>query len=557
MASSKEAPASKNSSSLDVRTQLLIEFLRARLPSIKPEQITTALREIKIGDNEGTKSVAKRLRRALNQHRVHIKHTWALEATARIINGASWHETRQRDFFCTLKVLTPDGVGDKDVQTWMDAGRLMVDACKSWLKTHPTVRALQIQCRQQALLIIASRTPGPSANSLDSFPIAVVTPINHPAPVAPDWLRGFSSALELVRRGIEESGLAVLDGFAVAHYCELAPTYPWTSEGTQTVTDDALNSELIVTRNDNPLAVGNEIARGDELTCWGQLDQDLKNATAPISIDDQGAWECGNSRYEWQLMTFALGPKPGGYYPGLRTQSLTQTQSEKLLHRYRLSKRVLLGQPFAKKSEIKSLAMYSDAPATYRVNRDRVASALRDTGSTWEAYCKEAGEPGRALTEELPIDFVIALLLHLKPQDPNFLFTRPRRDQLVWIGYDKIVRAILPRVTHIRYRASPAVSDESKGDIADAIETLSASILLRHGFLKMEDPLPDLVYSDDGDDLRVALENMGLTAYMGVMPHLATVPAELKLPANAIPWAIGLSLYVDIDVLDTEIKAAG
>lgn len=556
MASSKEASASKNSSS-DVRAQLLFEFLRTKFPSIKPEQITSALNELNVEANEDTKTFAKRLRRVLNQHRVPIKHTWALEAAARVLSGASWHETRQKDFFCTLKVLTPKDIGDKDVQTWMDAGHLMVDACKSWLKAHPAVRALQIQCRQQSLLIISSQTTGPSVNDLDSFPIVVVTPVNHSVPVVRDWLKGFSSALELVRRGVEESGLAVLDGFAVAHYCELAPAHPWTTQGTQTVTDDALNSELIVVRNDNPLAVGHEIARGDELTCWRQLDQDLKDGAPSISIDDQGAWECGNARYEWQLMTFALGPKPGDYYPGLRTQSLTQTQSEKLLHRYRLAKRVLLGQPLAKKSEIKPLGMYSNAPATYHVNRDRVARALRDAGSTWEAYCKEAGEPGRALTEELPIGFVIALLLHLKPQDPNFLFARPRRDQLVWIGYDNIVRAILPRVNHVRYRASPNVSDESKRDIADAVETLSASILLRHGLFKVEDPLPDLVYSDDGDELRAALENMGLTAYVGIMPHLATVPAELKLPADAIPWAIGLSLFVDIDVWDTEIKAAG
>jgi hypothetical protein len=555
MAIPKTPPASESSSSLDARAQSLFEFLRTRFPSIKPEQIASALVELKIETQEETKTFAKRLRRALNQRGIPIKHTWALEAAARVLNGASWHETRQKDFFCTLKVLTLDDIGEKEVPTWMDAGRLMVDACKAWLQTRPSIRALQIQCRQQSLFIIASRMIGSPVNDMDSFPIVAVTPLNQTTPIARDWLRGFSSALELVRRGIEESGVAVLDGFAVAQYCE--PAYSWMVHGVQTVTDSALNSELILVRNDNPLAVGFEIARGDELTCWGQLDQDAKDAAGPISIDDEGAWQRGNARYEWQLMTFAPGSSPGDYYPGLEARSLTQTQSEKLLHRYKLAKRVLLGQPLPKKSEIKPLGMFSDAPDTYRVNPDRVARALRDAGSTWEAYCREVGEPGRALTEELPIGFVIALLMHLKPQDPNVLFARPRRDQLVWIGYDKIVRAILPRVNHVRYRASPSVSDELKRDIADAIETLSASILLRHGLFKMEDPLPDLVYTDDGDDLRGALENMGLTAYVGVMPHLMVVPKELKLSADAIPWAIGHSLYVDIDVWDTAARATG
>jgi hypothetical protein len=58
VASSKEAPASRNSSSHDVRAQLLFEFLRTRFPSIKPEQITSALSELKIEADEDTKSFA-------------------------------------------------------------------------------------------------------------------------------------------------------------------------------------------------------------------------------------------------------------------------------------------------------------------------------------------------------------------------------------------------------------------------------------------------------------------------------------------------------------------
>jgi hypothetical protein len=147
--------------------------------------------------------------------------------------------------------------------------------------------------------------------------------------------------------------------------------------------------------------------------------------------------------------------------------------------------------------------------------------------------------------------------MHLKPEDPNFLFARPRRDQLVPLYHDEIARAMLPRVNHVRYRTSPHVPPELKKDIVDAIGNLSASMLMRRGVFNTEDPLPDLVYSSDAEELNAALENMGLTAYVGVMPHLATIPKGVELSPDSVPWAIGYSLFVDIDVADMRQQATG
>ena len=72
-----------------------------------------------------------------------------------------------------------------------------------------------------------------------------------------------------------------------------------------------------------------------------------------------------------------------------------------------------------------------------------------------------------------------------------------------------------------------------------------------------EDPLPDLVYSSDAEELNTALENMGLVAYVGITPHLATIPKEVELPPDSVPWAMGYSLFVDIDVADMPKQATG
>lgn len=544
-----------SASSSEVSASALFEFLHIRFPAVSVELAKAVLRELEVRDGEGIKAFARRLRSALNRRRVPIKHTASLEASARVLNGTSWHEHLQEDLFCTLTVFIAQPFGESQVPTWAEAGCLMADACKAYLHAHPDIHVLQVQCRSQSLFILGSRLQKDySMTESDWMPIVAARPLEGSTPSGVDWLKGAGVALEWVRRHVEESRLAVLDGFAAVHSCERP--HPWIPGLSESVTDDAPNTELVVVRNDNPLVPGGyEVARGDELTCWLQLEQalDQKVPKTAISVDEGGAWRAGNARFEWKVVTL----RRGEFYPGLALQALTLAQSKKLLHRYKLSKRIVRGQALKRRSEIKRIGPFGEAPESYRVNRSRVMRALHDAGLTWEAYCAQAGEPGRPLDSELPVGFALSLLMHLKPQDPNFLFARPRRDQLVPLYHDEIVRAMLPRVNHVRYRTSPDVPSELKEDIADAIGNLSASTLMRQGVFSTEDPLPDFVYSSDAEELNTAFEKMGLVAYVGVMPHLATLPKEVEPPPDSVPWAMGYSVFVDIDVADTPAQATG
>jgi hypothetical protein len=67
------------------------------------------------------------------------------------------------------------------------------------------------------------------------------------------------------------------------------------------------------------------------------------------------------------------------------------------------------------------------------------------------------------------------------------------------------------------------------------------------GFIADKDQLPQLVYSDDGNNLIAALADENLVAYVGVLPYLKRID-KLDGVENSAPFAFGLSLYLDIDL---------
>ena len=90
----------------------------------------------------------------------------------------------------------------------------------------------------------------------------------------------------------------------------------------------------------------------------------------------------------------------------------------------------------------------------------------------------------------------------------------------------------------------------AKATIKEAIEQLSGSLLLRLGAMPMDEPLPDLVYGSDGEELRATLDDLNLVAYVGVMPHLRKVPQVDDTSSDLYPYALGHSLFLEIMAKD-------
>jgi hypothetical protein len=230
----------------------------------------------------------------------------------------------------------------------------------------------------------------------------------------------------------------------------------------------------------------------------------------------------------------------------LAIQQIGPSEATKLLHRYRLAKRIL-GRSLPPRSGRKHLEYLGSPAETYRVDLHRLLLAMNGAGLTWEGYCEEVGEAGRAMVPELPLGFVLSLVARIGLDHPDSVFGRPTRAELARADDDSVLRALLPRVDHVRYRTCQDLTGDVSEMVREAIAELSSSILVRLGIFQTDDPLPDLVYGSDGEELMAKLEDLGLVAYVGVMPHFRKLPEDVELPPGSWPYAFGHSLYLDIE----------
>jgi hypothetical protein len=536
-----DAGQTGNPSHLETQAFRLWTFVHRRASGFSRVQALATLRELEPTDHDEIKPFAKRLQRALETHRVKIAHTAALQAAALVLQGQDWHKIRQGQLVHTLKLLSLTEGPDELIADWHHAGQRLVAICEEWVQRHPAIRAFQIQTTPATFVVSALEIAvNQESREWPAIPIAVISPHGN----ADDrWLTGVGSCLERLHRRLEETYLAALDGLAVLDFDD---SRTHSSLGLPSIAaGDAHNTELVLTREDNPLMPGSgyEIVRGDELACWMQFDLARKGEAAVITVDDDGGWTCGDARFVWSMVTL----QPKEFIPGLTTHLMGPSDASKLLRRYRLAKRIL-GRSLPQRTGRKRL-IYPGGPAeTYRMDLHRLLLAMNEAGLTWEGYCDEAGEPGRAMVSELPLGFVLPLLARLDIDDPDSVFARPARADLARADDDSVLRALMPRVDHVRYRTCEGITPGARQIVREAIVDLRTSILMRAGAFQIDEPLPDLVYGSDGEELMAKLEELGLVAYVGVLPHFRKFPEDIEPPSGSWPYAFGHSLYLEIEL---------
>lgn len=549
--------AANSPTSADVNTPLSQEeqaaalwtFVHLKIPRFTSQVALEVVKRLAPRTGETPKALAKRLAAELKAKGIHLKHAAALQAAARLLGFDSWYAAKSSGAKLKLTTVGPSG-GERLVESWQELAPLLCAACDEFQTERPS-QLFQVRFGPTSMMVSAAVTDGEKPGHPQSWPVLVVIPVGSEA----GWLDDAPAAMERLRRHLEQPGHAVLDGIAVFQLCDAYKTRAIFGMPQSPSPADACNSELILVRADNELQPGFEIARGDEMTCFAQFDLAIKDhASEQVTLDEEyGAWHVGNGRYVWQLSTL----RPKEIVPGLMIHELGYDLSDRLLKRYKLVKRVFAGR-LAYQEHTKRLEYLGSLPETWRIDLHKLLHAMKDAGLTWESYCAEVGED-MPMKPELPIGFVLALLERLKPGDPNKVFARPTRSELARVDDDKLLRTLLPRMHHVRYRLARGASAETQAMVREAIEELSSSMLVQQSqaqgqLIDPKDPLPYLVFAGDGEELRGKLADLGLVMYAGVMPLLRSTKGVIEQSPNMAPFAVGYSLYLDIDF---DERAAG
>ena len=541
----------------EARAGALWTFLQAQAPRFTFDQALEVVQSLRIDPREDHKTLAKRLRKALQERRIALKHVNALHAAARLNGHASWHTDDEAAVARLRFEVIESGpqMWQSEFASWSE----LAVALRAWAdKLHASgqlplgVLAMNFTGRSLRFMVPVPKQgegAGPGRNEL--WTVAGVGPVSDDDQ---DWLAEAPAALEKLRRHLEEPGKAVLDGYATLYLC--ANSHDRAGDINAVAAGDVVNSELVLLREpdeDDPHS-GYEIARGDELTCWHQLELSLRDdqtARTPASIDvhipqeGAGAWFVNGERYVWALETL----KPNEFVPGRVNRQLGIPDCERLLRRYKLARRLHDGG-FRHHDMTKRVDYLGGPPETWRVDLHRLLRMLNEAGLTWEGYIEKFGAEPLPMKAALPVGFVMQMLEDLKVEEPNKVFAWPTLAEMALVTNDKLLYSLLPRVDAVRYVKPKDLDTQTAADVHKAIDEFASALqvhkMVAAGALPMKDELPYLVYANDAQELRMSAEALGMRLYVAVSPHLISTKGLLpEVPGvKTWPWAFAHALLV-------------
>ena len=541
----------------EAQAAALWTFIEAKTPRFSFDDALSVIRELEPRPGEDPKSLAKRLRKALQARRIAMKHTHALQAASQVQGYSSWHTNDEagaaRLRFTSMETVeTGLPLQVTEASTWAE----LADELRAWAdrllaRGELPLGVMTMHVSEHALNFSAPRPAEPSdqRQQPQAWPLGAVAALLDKA----GWLHDAPTALEKLRRHLEETGKAVLDGYAVLDLCARSHSRP--GEVMAVTVADIPNSELVLLREDDeddPRS-GYEIARGDEVTCWHQLELSMRNDTTDVMPELEiivpregvGCWLVNERRYVWVLETL----KPKEYVPGRIQHFIGPGDCERLFRRYQLAKRIH-GKAFKYHEQTKRLEYLGSPPEDYRVNLHFMLHTLNAAGLTWESYCEEFGAEPLPAQVRLPVGFVFQFLQNLKVEDPNKVFATPNLSEMARIDDDSLLRTLMPRVESVRFGRPRDLDKEPADKLREAVDNFASALRMQKfvgaGGLPMENELPYLVYASDAAELCASVDELGLVMYAAVMPHLLSTKGLVpEVPGiDAWPWALGNAVFL-------------
>lgn len=526
---------------LEDQAQALWRYIHAKAPRFTLNAAHDVVARLNLEVNQDVKALAKRLRGLLQEHRVLLKHTNALHAVSRLLGFASWHGNGNNQKpalrFVTFDV---DLAHEAMFESWNDLAKELCQWADRLLsRGQLPLGVLTLSFSGEALSLSTPAPPvGDEQERNEVWPLGTIASAINDV----QWLKDAPAALEKLRRHLEENGHAVLDGYAVMRLC--AASHDSSEHPTAVGMSDVVNSELVLMREDEDWPEGGyEIARGNELSCWHQLELSLRESVAdemaPIQVtipqEGTGAWYVNGARHVWALETL----KPKAYVPGRVNRQICIADCERLLRRYRLAKRIH-GKTFKHHEQTKQVDYLGRPPETYRVDLHFLLHQLNNAGLTWEGYIQKFGAEPCSMTDQLPAGFVFQLLEDLQIERPNDVFARPDPSEMERVDDDALLRALVPRVEHVRFVMPGNLDSEHQEQLREAVEGFSNELRMQKlfgtGALSMKDELPHLVWANATEELRMAVEALGLTMYVATVPYLHSTKGILPEVQGVKPW---------------------
>jgi hypothetical protein len=243
-------------------------FVHLKVPSFTSEAAFKVVEGLQPKPDEDPKALARRLRKALSDAGISLKHTAALDAASRILGHSSWHACNREPAVPKLNLTMMVKAPEEQFLSWHELAPRLAEWLEAWHQVKPT-KVFEVRFGPDFILICVPEPKKDSqAGETETVPALAINPIGE----GNGWLTDAPAAFEMVRRRLEETGKAILDGVATLQICGrygpdvLAKLPPMPQPVTP---DDTCNSELVLLREDNELMPGDgfEIARGDEMTC--------------------------------------------------------------------------------------------------------------------------------------------------------------------------------------------------------------------------------------------------------------------------------------------------
>lgn len=525
--------AAAAATSPEAQAASLWTFVHVRAPGLTSADALGIVRELAPAASEPIKSLATRLQRLLASRGVAMKRTHALDAAARLLGHQSWHGVPKHASPAPLQLVSSCSDLNRPLYSWKEAIECFCDACEGDV-IGGGMHVFQIGFQKTA---ITFDTPFLTVNSVDGRP-GHLFEIRW-ASDGPPQLAAAVSGVETMRRRYEETGKGIVDGLAAAQYCLRTPH-------TDAQPDDPINSELVVIEVTPGPSYGDEVARGDEVKCWSELEKLHPKEGSPTYFLDEARWIIGKCMYEWQLSTVRMQ----GPVSSVLTRSLTTAESGTLFRRHQQA--VLSGLYFCREDKVKRLHSVNVHAQLIDVDWEVVRSKLIDKiGSFSAGLADEYSLRGRFSVAEL-----LNLAKLLGVGDPSILVRKPKRRELVRLRDDQVLRTFISRVHDVRYEVPRRLTDEKVKAVDDAVNlmltALKNDVVMADGETHAAFPRNDpyMVYANQGKDTLNRLRQMGLIVYAGIITTVTRFHARNGWEGSVkstSPFKVETVLFLDID----------